>query len=445
MIDLVLKGPDVAAFSPTLLSGGQEGCVVLFTRSVARENDSPRLLAYDFVVPEPVDYLRRGPLEAELAPTFVATVSKRAKVSNQGLVFVHSHPGTSPPRFSQIDDQGEAHLARFLARRLPDQVHLALVISQGGACARELGSKRPVRVVEVGSKRRVLSEVQDPVGWTAPPEFDRQVRAFGSEGQRELGDLRVGIVGVGGTGSFVAQELAYLGVRHFVIIDADTVDLTNLNRLAGATRDDIGKNKSDVAKGHVQRIAPQAKIEAVVGDVMHASVARRLASLDIIFGCTDSHGSRSVLQQVSYQYLVPCIDMGVTIVASNGALSHVYGRIQLLAPGYACLTCSGLLDPDQIRRDMMTPLERRADPYIAGAAEPAPAVMSLNGTVASLAVTMFLSVVTAFPENGRHLLYNALATSLRVVAARQRPDCFICSTAGVLALGDSNPLMARQD
>jgi molybdopterin/thiamine biosynthesis adenylyltransferase len=229
------------------------------------------------------------------------------------------------------------------------------------------------------------------------------------------------------------------------MIDSDTVESTNLNRLAGASPADVGRNKTEVARQHVLRVAPLAEVEENVGDVMRTAVARRLADLDIIFGCTDSHGSRAVLQQISYQYLVPCIDMGAAIVASNGRISHVYGRVQLLAPGLPCFTCSDLLDPNQVRRDMMTPLERRTDPYIVGAAEPAPAVMSLNGTVASLAVTMLLSVTTKFPGDARHLLYNAIASSLRTVAGRPRPDCFICSRAGVLGRGDSTPIMARQD
>src|SRR5207245_9247841 len=113
-------------------------------------------------------------------------------------------------RFSGIDENSEKHLAGCLARRVPDQTHAALVVSAGGVCARELGSTRPIRVVEVGVKRRVLFEPQDPERWTAPLEYDRQVRALGSDGQRGLGRLRVGIVRLGGTVSLVAQELGDL-------------------------------------------------------------------------------------------------------------------------------------------------------------------------------------------------------------------------------------------
>ena len=418
---------------------------MLFTNPVERVLADTRLLVQDFVVPRESDYSRRGPLEAELTPSFVATVTKKARSRDQGLVFVHSHPGSAPPAFSSIDDHGEKRLAEFLQRRLPGRSHAALVLSKGGVCARVLGTVQPVRVVEVGEKRRLLYDPDSSPSAELLAAHDRQIRALGAAGQRSLSQLRVGVVGVGGTGSFIVQELAHLGVENFLVLDSDTVEPTNLNRLIGASAADVGKSKTAVAKKGIISIQPRATVEELVGDVMRARIARRLGDLDVLFGCTDSHGSRAVLQQIAYQYLVPCIDMGSTIVVDSGLVRHVFGRVQLLAPGLPCFTCSGLLDPDQVRRDMMTPLERRADPYIVGALEPAPAVVSLNGTVASLAITMLLAVATPFPGTARHLIYNALSSTLRSVAAVPQADCFICSRSGALARGDTTPLMARQD
>ena len=93
---------------------------------------------------------------------------------------------------------------------------------------------------------------------------------------------------------------------------------------------------------------------------------------------------------------------------------------------------------------MLTDAERRADPYIVGHAEPAPAVMSINGTVASLSVTMALAVMADVPSKGRHLLYNALASALRTVGGSPDPHCYICSQDGALARADSWPLFARE-
>src|SRR5205814_6941030 len=66
------------------------------------------------------------------------------------------------------------------------------------------------------------------------PRHDRLVRGFGSTALERLRAARVGVVGTGGGGAHVVQQLAYLGVGAFVLVDGDRVEVTNLNRLVGA-------------------------------------------------------------------------------------------------------------------------------------------------------------------------------------------------------------------
>lgn len=444
MMELVLAEEDTTAIKAELIGGDTEKCAVLYASQTVRSDETIRLLVREIQWPSLGDYTRRGMLEAELSPDFVARVTKRARREGSGLVFVHSHPGPEAPNFSQIDSTGEKRLEAFLAHRHPTLAHVAVVVSAGGVRARRLGAGEDVRIVSVGAKREV---VFDPslVEPSIAERFERQIRAFGSVGQRVLERLRIAIVGLGGTGSLVAQQLAHLGVRDFILLDPDVIELTNLNRVANATAEDLGKPKVEVAARYIQSVAVEPSVRCVRGDVVQARIARELLNADFIFCCTDSHGSRAVIQQVSYQYMVPCIDMGVTIIASRGCITHIYGRVQLLAPGLACLTCGNLLDANEVRQDMMTAFERRADPYIQGEREPAPAVMSLNGTVASVAMTMLLATVTAIPIAARHVLYNAMASTMRTVRAHPKTDCYICSRAGSFARGDSWPLFARAD
>ncbi len=444
MIDLVLAAGDLAAIRRELTGGQVEGCAILYASQTARADGKVRLLVREVEFPAAEYYGRQGPLEAELKPEFVARVTKRARRERYSLVFVHSHPGAEAPVFSSVDSHGEEHLAAFLSHRHPGFVHAALVVSEGGIRARRLGTSDEIRVIGIGMYREVIFDATD-IATTASQTFDRQVRAFGLAGQKALEALRIAIVGLGGMGSLVAQQLAHLGVRDFVLVDPDTVETTNLNRVANAMRDDVGQPKVEVAARYIRSMAKDAAVECVRGDVTYVKTARELLNADVIFGCTDSHGSRAVLQQVAYQYLIPCIDMGVTIIVGESRVTHIVGRVQFLGPGHACLTCSGLLDANQVRRDMMTPFERQTDPYLQGVREPAPAVMSLNSTVASLAVTMLLSVVCRVPANARYLVYNAMASALRSVRADADAQCYICSRAGSFALGDSWPLLGRQD
>lgn len=442
MIDLRIASSDLAALRSTVLGHEDERCAVLLASRL--EQGRKALLVREIVLPEDADYTRRSPIHAELRPDFVARVTKRAKRASLSLVFVHTHPGDQAPRFSRTDDEGELELAAFLARRGLQASHAALVLSNGGMCARFLGRPDMIRVVSVGDRLTVEFDARREET-TAAPMFDRQIRAFGAEGQKVLQELRVGIVGLGGTGSIAAQQLAHLGVRDFVLIDPDHLELTNLNRVVGSSESHIGLPKSELARRHVKAIAPMARVRSVVGDVVHAAVAKELLNTDIILCCTDSHGSRSVIQQVAYQYLIPCIDVGSTITTRDGQVTGVYGRIQLLGPDQACLWCSGLLSAEEVRRDMMSAFERKADPYIQGIHEPAPSVISVNGTVVSLAVTMLLGMVTPVPVGPRYLIYNASASTLRPAHATRQEGCFICSRQGVFGRGDLQTLLARQD
>lgn len=443
MMELRIAGSDWRTLNDLL--GPIEACAVLFAEPARSTGGRELLVVRRAVLAEPDDYSFRHAVGAELSPQFVARVSKEAKLAKQALIFVHTHPGEGAPQFSMTDDRGEQLLASFLSVRGQTESHVAMVLSCSGVRARRLGQDEEVAVTSVGDQlvRRFV-----PLGArSAPPELrhDRQVRAFGTDGQRALANLRVAIVGLGGTGSIAAQQLAHLGVRDFLLIDPDTVDETNLNRVVGARHDDVGIPKTEVAARQVREIDPACVVETLRMNVVLEKVARRLIDADVIVGCTDSHGSRSVLQQVAYQYFIHLIDIGSTIVVESGAVRSIFGRVQLLGPDHPCLWCSALLDSEQVRRDLMSEVERQADPYIQGAHLPAPSVVSLNGVVVSLAVTMLLGLVTAAPVSGHHLLYNALTPSLRSVRGTLQSDCFICSPRGALARGDSLRLYARME
>jgi len=442
--ELCIAQADIEMLRQQLLGVDSERCCVLLAAQSTRSNGSVRLLVRELIVPVETDYNRQSAVEAELSPLFVAQVAKRAAKEKLTLVFVHTHLDDEVPEFSRVDDRGEQPLRAFLANRNIEGHHAALVISQGGMRARLLGTQEELRVTSVGSKRRVEFD-PDLDDASTSATFDRQVRAFGAEGQKQLEKLTIAIVGLGGTGSIMAQQLVHLGIRNFILIDHDSIEETNLNRVVGAARSDVGINKAEIAARYATGFSSQVKVAVVAGDVSRDSVARRLIDADVIMCCTDSHGSRSVIQQVSYQHLIPCIDMGSTIIQNMGEVTGIFGRIQLLSPSLPCLWCSGLLDAAEIRRDMMSEAERKLDPYIVGSGEPAPSVISLNGTVVSLAVTMLLGIAVGAPIEATRLMYNACGPALRAVHGEPKADCFICSRKGALAWGDHRRLFTRSD
>jgi hypothetical protein len=115
----------------------------------------------------------------------------------------------------------------------------------------------------------------------------------------------------------------------------------------------------------------------------------------------------------------------------------------MLAPDLPCLTCTAALDANQIRRELMSPEQRASDPYLVGAHEPQPSVMSINSTVASLAATMFMAAVTPVPGDARLRLYDGVRGTVRPTQARAVEHCVVCSRRGALARGLSWPLPVR--
>lgn len=92
-------------------------------------------------------------------------------------------------------------------------------------------------------------------------QFSRTELLIGEEGIEKLQNAKVAIFGIGGVGSFVVEALARAGIGNFILVDKDTVDITNLNRQIIATTKTIGRAKVEVAKERILAINPNAKVE----------------------------------------------------------------------------------------------------------------------------------------------------------------------------------------
>ncbi len=150
-----------------------------------------------------------------------------------GLVLVEAHNHSlGPPGFSATDRAGLEPFANYVLDSFRDRPYGATVWADDmvyGEWFSRAGDKTESGVID----RIVLADAT--LQALTPPKpgmrldqeiADRQLAVFGVTGQQTLGRLRVGLVGLGGTGSHMAQNLAYLGVREFVLVDDDAVDAT---------------------------------------------------------------------------------------------------------------------------------------------------------------------------------------------------------------------------
>ncbi len=92
-------------------------------------------------------------------------------------------------------------------------------------------------------------------------QFARNELLIGKEKQELLKEKKVAIFGLGGVGSYVLEGLVRAGIGKFILIDNDTINLSNLNRQLLATTKTIGRKKVEAAKERVEEIYPEAKVE----------------------------------------------------------------------------------------------------------------------------------------------------------------------------------------
>lgn len=126
--------------------------------------------------------------------------------------------------------------------------------------------------------------------------FDRSRLLLGESGMQRLRDIKVIVFGMGGVGSWVAEALVRTGVVHITIVDADTVDVTNVNRQMPATSRTIGRDKVEAARGRLLEINPEAEITPIrmfYGARTAADID--LASYDYIVDAIDSLKDKALL------------------------------------------------------------------------------------------------------------------------------------------------------
>lgn len=269
-----------------------------------------------------------------------------------------------------------------------------------------------------------MSETQD--------RFSRQILAFGKDGQRRIASVKAGIVGLGGIGSFVAQMLAYLGVREFVLVDDDIVEESNLNRLIGASIEDVeGRTpKVDVAKRVINSINAQAKVMGIFKNLRSEEAIDSLCQKpEIIFGCVDNDGARLILTELAAAYNKTLIDSGTEII-NNQDFQEFGGRVIVAQPGDFCLLCAGQIDLGVAQQELESEQEkiyRQTLGYGLGEKMPDPSVISLNGIIVGLAVTEFLMLVTGLRAPNRKITYKGMRGVFRESIDKKRNNCVVCN------------------
>jgi len=259
--------------------------------------------------------------------------------------------------------------------------------------------------------------------------YDRSIRFFGEEGQRKLRQTSVTLVGVGGVGSPLAQQMALLGVGHATFVEPQEFDNTNRNRFVGARHDDPvpGTPKVRLAGRMVREINPDVGVTEIQADLVSDEAFAAVKEGDWVFGGFDHDGPRHVLNEICAAYNKPYIDLAADIPEPA-----IYGgRVCIALDGNSCLHCLGLLDEKDVRNYLSSEAERAEIAKIYGIPREAlgatgPSVSPVNAVIAGLAATEFMLGVTGIRTPRQLITYRGHLGTVAVSKDEPAVDCHYC-------------------
>jgi hypothetical protein len=262
--------------------------------------------------------------------------------------------------------------------------------------------------------------------------FERQIALFGRKGQDRIEKTSVLVVGIGGIGTHVVQQLALLGVKRFTLIDPQELDDTNRNRYIGARFDDSipGTLKVDIGERIIRAVDPKAEIRRLPIALQTEQALNAVESTHVVFGCVDRESLRFILNHWCVAFGKPLFD-SATGIDANAAPLRYGGHVFVMWEPPGCIVCRGNLDMRDVNEELAGEADLKNRESIYGVdsqllANIGPSVVSLNGIIASVAVTEFMVAVTGLRKPNPAFTYwgHTGKTSLGAPAPR---DCFTCS------------------
>lgn len=366
--------------------------------------------------PQPGD-VRATPYSLEIHADYISRAMDAAVDSGEltGLCLVHTHPrtehGEGIAEFSPRDDWYEVRLFPTLTTGRPNAIMVSVVIgSELHAVDARIWwnagqglASQPVQVIRTLGPELTFIETPNSE-WTDHPHpevMDRSTRLWGREGRRRLQNLRVGVVGAGGTGSITLLALTTMGVGKMRAWDADVIKKENRHRMLGATQGMVGTNKVVALAPTINELATA---EPFVFEPIDdwATTREGIVSLkdcDVVFCCVDKFAPRVPLNDFAYAHLIPVVDMASWIHPNDqGVVDAIMTHAHVWSPGVPCAWCRGTLSSYRLMREAQGTQRGIEDriPYGLTSVQTdgvEPSVLALNLAGVGLALLEFMQVV----------------------------------------------------
>ena len=445
--------------------GDEHGAIIL--AGICESDRGLRLVARELhLAMDGQDYVPGKYGYRMLKAQFIQSRILRARDLNLAYLAIHNHGGSTSVSFSSDDfashERGYPALLD-ISRGMP----VGALVFARQAVAGDLwfaGNKR-AELAEahiIGNRRRSL--YPKPPARKAPIAngYDRQSRIFGDTGQVILTSCRVGIIGLGGAGSILAELLGRLGIGEFVLADPDKVEFSNLPRLIAAEYSDVfrrwlpvflqerlRKFKVHMAERNIKRANPRAKVTALPRDFLDADVAERFKDCDYLFLAADTMSARLLFNAIVNQYGIPGVQVGAKIPTDeSGLVGDVFCVSRTVRPGHGCLWCNGLINASRLQDEAVPESVKKGYAYVNDPGVTAPSVVTMNAVACAHAADDFLFHTTGLKYDTAEtawLRWNARKGTASYDVPRKDTECLECSIidASRLGRGDNFPLPTR--
>lgn len=434
-----------------LLRGDEQEDVCLATYAPSTGNRRTSALLTELVLPLEGERTVHG--NASFSGSYVVRSASQAASQGLGLALMHSHPQTAGWQGMSGTDRETEHSYARVAETITGLPLVGMTVAGDSTwSARFWDSSLGYRDAE--SVR--IAGVTLRVSWNgtlrpAPPSSSAQVRtvsAWGEAVQADLARLRVLVVGVGTVGLDLAIRLVQAGVQEVSVMDFDTVEEANLDRLLTATRIDVAlfRSKIHVALRALRAAATAATPVLVGHDLSICEPPGQCAALDydVIFSCVDRPWPRAVLNQLAYSDLIPMIDGGLAVEPfPDHGMRNATWRAHVITSGRPCLQCNGQITGAQVARDRAGLFDN--DTYIRTSGLKAPSRENVSLLAPSVTASMlgqFVSLIVAPGGLGppAPLRFSLSTHTLEHMPVETLAGCAYEQAVGV---GDRRPILTK--
>lgn len=249
--------------------------------------------------------------------------------------------------------------------------------------------------------------------------YDRQL-LLSSWDQDKLYNSTITIVGLGALGTVAATSLAMAGMGKLILIDFDTIEISNLNRQLFYRPDDVGRPKVEIALKVLNELNPDIKIEIFNKHIEEVSKKKLKESTVIVEG-VDTFRVRRWINSFIVSNDIPLV---------SGGIYGFMGNVQVVLPKKTpCLECQALIPENELQK-ACTPFGAvRKELYSVdkGEDEIVPSLSSVSFVIGGLMAQQTLKIVLGLPPLKKYLFWDGKAGIFTSVPLKRRENCFVCS------------------